>query len=157
MSARNTARVFQKTSRMPRPAHMALWLSEGGYTPRCRAEAESTRPFTPSRAKVERNLLMHGILGLGFFEDDFHHPLVFIDIVGVAKRLIVLGVDLDQNFSLGNPRNFRHALLRTLEFPGQPCFSQSKGFEGTPAHKFDDYRCAIHRLAAFVGHMDLEV
>ena len=29
--------------RAPRPAQVALWLTEGGYTPRCRCEAEPHR------------------------------------------------------------------------------------------------------------------
>ena|SRR5258708_7631161 len=37
--SKNIAEKFLQP-RMPRPAHVALWLSEGGYTPRCRCEAE---------------------------------------------------------------------------------------------------------------------
>ena len=50
MSARNPARVFSNSiaekflqPRMPRPAHVALWLSEGGYTPRCRCGVGAKR------------------------------------------------------------------------------------------------------------------
>ena len=44
---------------------------------------------------------MNGILRLGILEDDFHYSLVFIDIEILTERLVVFGVDLDQNLTFG--------------------------------------------------------